>query len=384
MLSESRCAKCRSYRTHLRVKRIRADHCEESVKVAHDSHAKYANLPRESLVERLKNTQKEKRSLKAKNTYLSGKLEKILKQEGMKLSKEESEDCSRLMDELTPVVEQDFDSDTPQRILWQEQIKYNQLKKKQQMRWYPLIIHFTLNLLYSSRAAYHAVTSSGFISLPSERTLRDYSHWCKVGHGVSFEFIQEAERLLQQEGINIKENEQPFVLLLDEMKVESGLVFNKNTGELIGFSNLGEVNQDIEHIISRMKNTPYTPPLAKKMLAFMIRPVHRPSFGFIVATFPTSDISGSQLFPVIWEVIEALELSSFSIIAVVVDGASPNCQFFKLCSKKGKGNVPYKTKNPYANRNIYFICDPPHLIKTTRNCLSNSHAHKKSRELQVL
>ena len=28
-----------------------------------------------------------------------------------------------------------------------------------------------------------------FISLPSECTLRDYSHWCKVGHGVSFEFI---------------------------------------------------------------------------------------------------------------------------------------------------------------------------------------------------
>ena len=139
------------------------------------------------------------------------------------MSKEENEDFSRLMDELTPVVEQDFDSDTPQRILWQEQIKYNQLKKKQQMRWHPLIIRFALNLLYSSRAAYRAVTSSGFISWPSERTLQDYSHWCKVGHGVSFEFIQEAERLLQQEGINIKENEQPFVLLLDEMKVKSGL-----------------------------------------------------------------------------------------------------------------------------------------------------------------
>ena len=47
--------------------------------------------------------------------------------------KEDSEDFSRLMDELTPIVEQEFDSDTPQHILWQEQIKYNQLKKKQQM-----------------------------------------------------------------------------------------------------------------------------------------------------------------------------------------------------------------------------------------------------------
>ena len=72
MLSGSRCAKCRNFRTHLHVKRSRADHCEESVRVAHDSHAKYANMPRESLVEKLKNTQKEKRSLKAKMPILVG------------------------------------------------------------------------------------------------------------------------------------------------------------------------------------------------------------------------------------------------------------------------------------------------------------------------
>lgn len=37
-----------------------------------DDHATYANLPRESLVARFKNTQKEKQSLKAKNVYLGG------------------------------------------------------------------------------------------------------------------------------------------------------------------------------------------------------------------------------------------------------------------------------------------------------------------------
>lgn len=56
ILCEQRCVKCRNYRTSLRVKRSRSDHCDDSVRVAHDSHATYANLPRESLVERLKNT----------------------------------------------------------------------------------------------------------------------------------------------------------------------------------------------------------------------------------------------------------------------------------------------------------------------------------------
>ena len=41
-----------------------------------------------------------------------------------------------------------------------------------------------------------------------------------------------------------------------------------------------------------------------------------------------------------------------------------------------KEDLVYKTDNPYAdskeNRPLYFISDPPHLIKTTRNCWSHS------------
>jgi len=36
--------------------------------------------------------------------------------------------------------------------------------------------------------------------------------------------------------------------------------------------------------------------------------------------------------------------------------------------------IIYKVKNPYANdgRDLYFICDPPHLIKSVRNAWANS------------
>ena len=101
MLSEGRCVRCRRYRAHLRVKRSR-NHHDEDARVAHDSHTKYANLPRESLIARLKNTQMEKRILKAKCTYLTGKLRKVVKREGLKISQDDSDDMSRLMDELTP------------------------------------------------------------------------------------------------------------------------------------------------------------------------------------------------------------------------------------------------------------------------------------------
>ena len=47
--------------------------------------------------------------------------------------------------------------------------------------------------------------------------------------------------------------------------------------------------------------------------------------------------------------------------------------------------VTYKTTNIYSSdqRPLFFISDVPHLIKTVRNCWSNSFAHTRSRTLQV-
>ena len=49
------------------------------------------------------------------------------------------------------------------------------------------------------------VTRSGFLSLPSERTLRNYSHWCTTKNGVNFEFLQQI-KISDQEGIKIDDH----------------------------------------------------------------------------------------------------------------------------------------------------------------------------------
>ena len=231
------------------------------------------------------------------------------------------------------------------------------MKTMTQMRWHPLIIRFALSLQHSSRAAYHMVTRSGFLSLPSECTLRDYSHWCTTKNSVNFEYLQQTKKISDQEGIKTDDQKQ-YILLLDEMKVKTGLVFSKSAGELVGFSDLGSASNDIENLMS--SNPPPLPFLAKKMLAFMIRPVFKPSISFPVASFPTTDLKGGQLFPMVGEVIEALELNNFPIVAVTADGASPNRRFYCICcKKKWRGSVPFKTKNPYADRDMYFFCDLP-------------------------
>ena len=89
--------------------------------------------------------------------------------------------------------------------------------------------------------------------------------------------------------------------------------------------------------------------------------MYKPSLAFAIAAYPSTDLTGSKVYPIMWKVIEALELSGFPIYAVTADRVLPNCQL--LCCKRGKGTIPYKTKDPYANRDIYFKCDPPHLDK---------------------
>ena len=49
------------------------------------------------------------------------------------------------------------------------------------------------------------------------------------------------------------------------------------------------------------------------------------------------------------------------------------------------GDLAYRSPNAFTSEShsIYFMSDVPHLLKTARNCRSNSHAHSRSRCLWV-
>ena len=52
-----------------------------------------------------------------------------------------------------------------------------------------------------------------------------------------------------------------------------------------------------------------------------------------------------------------------------MDGATNNRRMIKLHSSKSA--LTYKVKNIHANdgaRDLFFFSDPPHLLKTARNC----------------
>ena len=63
------------------------------------------------------------------------------------------------------------------RLFWEQQRKAAKLKDGRGMRWHPMMIKWALNLKMLSSAAYHATRTSGLMSLPSQRSLRDYIHY---------------------------------------------------------------------------------------------------------------------------------------------------------------------------------------------------------------
>ena len=86
---------------------------------------------------------------------------------------------------------------------------------------------------------------------------------------------------------NYSHNETFFVILMDEMKIQSNLVWDKHTGELIGYVDLG----DTELNYATLEKTDN---IVTHILAFLIRSIVNP-FKFSLATFVTSGASASQM-----------------------------------------------------------------------------------------
>ena len=105
-----------------------------------------------------------------------------------------------------------------------------------------------------------------------------------------------------------------------------------------------------------------------------------------------SGATSHSLYWIVWEAVRRLEEMNLKVgycvalsilllyyiiqvMAFVCDSVKPNRKFLKSLGidEHMKNGIAYKTVNRYCrDRFIYFICDVPHLIKTTRNCWYSS------------
>ena len=135
-----------------------------------------------------------------------------------------------------------------------------------------------------SSSSYDLLRNSGCIVLPSGRTLRDYTQY--IDNKLGFQNDVD-EQLCEMIGFDsLQTNEKYVCIVADEMKIK-GLVFNKKDGDLIGFTNLSNVNKIL---IGIEKNDTPNKEIATSMFVLMVRRLIK---GF---NFPYASFSSSHLF----------------------------------------------------------------------------------------
>eukprot|EP00731_Ephydatia_muelleri_P025383 Em0017g466a len=226
-----------------------------------------------------------------------------------------------------------------QHVFWQQQVQAASMSNPRGMRWHPLHDDTLVPLSETQ-------SSSGF-STDVDKMLMD------------------AARIT-----TCPEREKYVILLLDEMHVRDDLVYDKHSGKMIGFANLGEVNNHLSQYEQLLQgDTAGGPQVAKTVVVFMVRGLFS-KLQFPYAQFPCHTLAGSQLYDPFWEAVGRLENCGFKVLCITLDGASPN-RLVKL--HQSTKDVVYKVANPFTleKRYVYFISDPPHLMKTMRNCLKS-------------
>jgi len=138
------------------------------------------------------------------------------------------------------------------------------------------------------------------------------------------------------------------------MKILSNLVFDKVSGELIGYTDLGDPDINFGTLDK-------VDELASHALVFFVRGICT-DLKFSLAYFATNGVSSYQLMPLFWEVVAILEVAcNLWIIASTSDGALPNRRLYRM--HKALDNNPdcddfHRTLNLYApQRYIYFFTD---------------------------
>ena len=131
----------------------------------------------------------------------------------------------------------------------------------------------------------------GILRLPSKRTL----HFTPSTSWFSNALDKQLQDTVSEQ---IPQHLAKFLtLVLDEVFIK--VFFEKHSGALVGYSDIGEVNNLLADYENEYKESARTPrPLAKRMLVFMIRGLFI-TLKFLYVQFPVVSCKGANLMPLI-------------------------------------------------------------------------------------
>ncbi|XP_065915629.1 uncharacterized protein [Dysidea avara] len=262
------------------------------------TNTRFLRTPQKSA--RIKSLQKALHIKTRQLKQLRMRLDSILESNGVVVADDLRCDLEKVVDSHQVLEEDEF-----KRVFWEQQVAAWKAKKTG-VRWHPLFIRWCLNIMLTSSKTYQIIRESGFICLPSQRTLKDYTHWTKLQPGFNADLFN---HMIQEAKVDqMKDWERYVILVLDEMKIRADLVFNKMSGEITGFVDYGAGT--LEHKFTQLQQQCKQQKLSDRevathMLTVMVRGLTF-HLDLPIAHFATTGATAEQLMPVVWRAIRML------------------------------------------------------------------------------
>ena len=137
--------------------------------------------------------------------------------------------------------------------------------KPKQRRWHPMLIRWCLHLKMLSSSAHNSLRK--ILTLPCGRALQDYMHWIQAGSGVQSKVTEQLMKAADIE--SLPDWKKYIAVVFDEVRVKDGIVYDKHNSRIVGFVDLGEVNNTLLSFERSLQGKSDFP-VAKYVLMFMV------------------------------------------------------------------------------------------------------------------
>ena len=239
-----------------------------------------------------------------------------------------------------------------------EQIRIQALRlagKGKTVRYSPQLLKFAAAIFIKSQTCYGSV--SDHINLPSGRTMQNYKSSERTASGGSTDSYLKAFQLF---GSNAPLN---GILMMDEMKLQSGIVFNATDHTLHGF-----IDNELSFVkvceIFEAGNATPDKAVATSMNLFYLKDETSGFRTTLDRFLMEKGCSGSQLRSQILSVITNLETINWSTRLVICDAGGGNAKLYRLLKKEKNGQkhsawleeVDCSIINPCNRDNYIYLC----------------------------
>ena len=292
-----RCKSCREFRPLLRASYWKKRHAVS--KAARSKFTSNSKLRTPNRTKKMNLLATQRKAHMKKIRMLKQRIQLSTDRCGVRVQAELHDEVMSAIRENDETIKAECGPGTFRRLFWEQQKKAAAAcKSPNGMRWHPYMIKWALQLKMLSSSCYHTLRTAGFITMPSERTLRDYTHFFKNKPGFFRELNDMLVKEAEKDGLTARGNH--VIIVFDEMKVKEDLVYSKYDSDVVGFVDLGGFDSDLRELERRSLGKEVFTDVATHMLVFMVRGLTS-QLRFPYAHFPSDCVTADALMSIVWE-----------------------------------------------------------------------------------